>query len=85
MRLLRLGGHFPGSAVLHWSAGAAGKGVLCTGDASLPVYSGSRPHDVPTSERRFGWGRVLINSHSSCDRGPSSSMLEPLPSHWLIG
>lgn len=30
-RLLRLGGHFPGSAVLHWSNGAAGKGVLCTG------------------------------------------------------
>ena len=33
-RLLRLGGHFPSSAVLHWSAGAAGKGVLCTGKGS---------------------------------------------------
>ena len=32
-RLLRLGGHFPGSAVLHWSGGAGGKGILCTGDA----------------------------------------------------
>ncbi|CAK0774518.1 hypothetical protein CVIRNUC_004176 [Coccomyxa viridis] len=31
-RLLRLGGHFPGSAVLHWSGGADGKGILCTGD-----------------------------------------------------
>jgi len=33
-RLLRLGGHFPSSAVLHWSAGAAGRGVLCTGERS---------------------------------------------------
>ncbi|CAK0757810.1 hypothetical protein CVIRNUC_002571 [Coccomyxa viridis] len=31
-RLLRLGGHFPGSAVLHWVAGADGAGILCTGD-----------------------------------------------------
>ena len=30
-RLLRLGGHFPGSAVLHWAAGSNGQGVLCTG------------------------------------------------------
>ena len=34
-RLLRLGGHFPGSAVLHWSKGANGKGILCTGIALL--------------------------------------------------
>jgi hypothetical protein len=26
------GGHFPGSAVAHWSAGAAGRGVLLSGD-----------------------------------------------------
>lgn len=30
--LVRLGGHFPGSAVLHWRDGADGKGILCTGD-----------------------------------------------------
>ncbi len=30
--LVRLGGHFPGSAVLHWRDGANGKGILCTGD-----------------------------------------------------
>ena len=36
VRLLRLGGHFPGSAVLHWSKGANGKGILCTGIALLP-------------------------------------------------
>lgn len=30
--LIRTGGHFPGSAVLHWSHGAEGKGALLTGD-----------------------------------------------------
>jgi glyoxylase-like metal-dependent hydrolase (beta-lactamase superfamily II) len=30
--VLDLGGHFPGSTVLHWSNGANGKGVLLTGD-----------------------------------------------------
>jgi len=29
---IRCGGHFPGSSVLHWAAGADGKGVLLTGD-----------------------------------------------------
>jgi glyoxylase-like metal-dependent hydrolase (beta-lactamase superfamily II) len=30
--LLQVGGHFPGSAVVHWAAGASGRGVLLTGD-----------------------------------------------------
>lgn len=30
--LAQLGGHFPGSAVLHWRAGADGRGVLLSGD-----------------------------------------------------
>ncbi len=30
--LIRCGGHFPGSTVLHWEAGAEGRGVLLTGD-----------------------------------------------------
>jgi glyoxylase-like metal-dependent hydrolase (beta-lactamase superfamily II) len=30
--LIRCGGHFPGSTVLHWAQGAEGKGVLLTGD-----------------------------------------------------
>lgn len=30
--LLRLGGHFPGSTVLHWKSGAHGRGCLLTGD-----------------------------------------------------
>ncbi len=30
--LVQCGGHFPGSAVLHWAAGAGGRGALFTGD-----------------------------------------------------
>ena len=32
VRLVQVGGHFPGSAVIHWEAGANGRGVLLSGD-----------------------------------------------------
>lgn len=32
--LLRAGGHFPGATVLHWCAGADGRGALLTGDVA---------------------------------------------------
>ena len=32
MTLIRCGGHFAGGQVLHWPAGAEGKGALLTGD-----------------------------------------------------
>jgi glyoxylase-like metal-dependent hydrolase (beta-lactamase superfamily II) len=32
LTLIRCGGHFAGSAVLHWPAGAEGRGALLTGD-----------------------------------------------------
>ncbi len=32
LTLIRCGGHFSGSSVLHWPAGAEGRGVLLTGD-----------------------------------------------------
>jgi len=32
VRLVHCGGHFDGSAILHWEAGAEGRGVLLTGD-----------------------------------------------------
>ena len=31
--LVRVGGHFPGSSVLHWKSGASGRGSLHTGDS----------------------------------------------------
>jgi glyoxylase-like metal-dependent hydrolase (beta-lactamase superfamily II) len=32
LTLIRGGGHFPGGAMLHWAAGAGGRGALMTGD-----------------------------------------------------
>ena len=56
--LIRAGGHFPGSAVLHWSAGADGRGVLLVGDtlmvaADLATVSFMRsyPNLIPLPER----------------------------------
>jgi glyoxylase-like metal-dependent hydrolase (beta-lactamase superfamily II) len=56
LTLIRCGGHFPGSTVLHWPAGAAGRGALLTGD-TLMVASDRRyvsfmysfPNYVPLS------------------------------------
>ncbi|WP_308468623.1 MBL fold metallo-hydrolase [Rathayibacter soli] len=40
--LLRtVGGHFPGSAVALWPAGAEGRGVLLTGDSIFPNPNGT--------------------------------------------
>jgi len=39
--LIRCGGHFPGSTVLHWADGAEGRGVLLTGD-TIYVVSDTR-------------------------------------------
>ena len=35
--LIRTGGHFPGSTVLHWAEGAEGRGALMTGDSITVV------------------------------------------------
>ena len=55
---VRISGHFPGSAVLHWRQGAAGLGALFTGDGILPVedrrwvsFMYSYPNLVPVSRR----------------------------------
>ncbi|GAB4458977.1 MAG: MBL fold metallo-hydrolase [Anaerolineae bacterium] len=54
--LVRCGGHFPGSTVLHWPAGAGGRGVLLTGDTIYVVadrrfasFMYSYPNLVPLS------------------------------------
>lgn len=35
LRLMRLGGHFPGSCVLLWEAARDGKGVMFTGERGM--------------------------------------------------
>jgi hypothetical protein len=54
LTLIVCGGHFPGSTVLHWPAGAEGKGVLLTGDTIMVVadrrwatFMYSYPNDIP--------------------------------------
>jgi glyoxylase-like metal-dependent hydrolase (beta-lactamase superfamily II) len=57
--IVRLGGHFAGSSVLHWKDGAGGKGVLLTGDtiSVMPdrrwvsfMYSFPNQIPLPSSE-----------------------------------
>ncbi|MGH7639404.1 MAG: MBL fold metallo-hydrolase [Candidatus Dormibacteria bacterium] len=61
LELLRLGGHFAGSTVLHWAGGAEGAGVLLTGDTiavaadrrwTAFLYSYPNRIPLPSSEVR---------------------------------
>ena len=59
MTLVRCGGHFEGSAVLHWAAGAEGRGALLTGDTIQVVqdrrwvsFMRSYPNVVPLDAAR---------------------------------
>lgn len=52
--IVRTGGHFPGSSVLHWAAGAGGKGAMLTGDTINVVadrrwvsFMYSYPNQIP--------------------------------------
>ncbi|AXJ10917.1 MBL fold metallo-hydrolase [Arthrobacter sp. PM3] len=56
LTLHQTGGHFPGSAVAHWVPGAAGNGVLLTGDSVFPnpdrrsiAFMRSYPNRLPLS------------------------------------
>jgi hypothetical protein len=56
--LVRCGGHFPGSAVLHWTKGADGRGVLCSSDTctvtmdrKFLTFMRSYPNLIPLSAR----------------------------------
>jgi hypothetical protein len=59
LTLVRCGGHFEGSAVLHWAAGADGRGALLTGDTIQVVpdrrwvtFMRSFPNQVPLDAAR---------------------------------
>jgi hypothetical protein len=56
--LVQCGGHFPGSAVAHWAAGAGGRGVLLAGDTIFVTpgedrltFVWSAPNRIPLPER----------------------------------
>jgi hypothetical protein len=56
LTLLQLGGHFEGSAVIHWAAGAGGRGVLLASDTiqanpdrATVTFMRSYPNRIPLS------------------------------------
>jgi hypothetical protein len=56
LTLIRGGGHFPGGAMLHWSAGAEGRGVVCCADIATVntdrksfTFMRSYPNNIPLS------------------------------------
>jgi hypothetical protein len=56
LTLFQLGGHFPGSAVAHWTGGAEGRGVLLSGDTLQTnpdrvsvTFMRSYPNRIPLS------------------------------------
>ena len=56
--LVQCGGHFPGSAVVHWTAGGDGQGALFVGDTLFVTAAGDRvsfiwsaPNRLPLPER----------------------------------
>jgi hypothetical protein len=58
LTLARIGGHFDGAAVLHWPAGAEGRGALFTGDTVQVVpargwasFMWSYPNLIPLDEQ----------------------------------
>jgi len=67
--LVQVGGHFPGSAVIHWADGADGEGVLLSGDTvfanpdrSTVSFMRSYPNRLPLS------GRVVERIARSLER-----------------
>jgi len=56
--LVRGGGHFPGGAMLHWAAGAEGRGVVCSADMAIAnldrksfSFMRSIPNFIPLSSK----------------------------------
>lgn len=66
LTLIQCGGHFEGSAVLHWAAGAEGRGALLTGDSITVVadrrfvtFMRSYPNQIPLPA---GMVRKIVDS-----------------------
>ena len=69
--LVRCGGHFPGGTVMHWAAGAGGRGVVCAGDILTVTtdrkwfsFMRSYPNFIPLSEREVEHIRAALKPFS---------------------
>jgi hypothetical protein len=48
LTLVQVGGHFEGSAVVHWASGAEGRGAIATGDSIAVAATGAGDvHELP--------------------------------------
>ena len=73
--LVRSGGHFVGSSVLHWVAGAGGKGVLMIStQIHLTAHVGRYKGQVAWCRRTSAKFKHLID-------GPDSKLLDPILHH----
>lgn len=59
VKVIRGGGHFDGSCMLHWSKGAGGRGIVCSSDTMFVVpdrahvsFMRSYPNQIPLSARK---------------------------------
>ena len=87
--LYELGGHFPGSRVALWSAGAAGRGVLLAGDTSSPTRTARRRScaAIPTASRCprrscCGWPTPPTGWSSTGSTTTSAGSSTPTPGPW---
>lgn len=69
--LVRGGGHFPGGTMLHWAAGAEGRGVVCAADIAT----------VNTDRRSFSFMRSYPNFIPLSEQGARAigAALAPFP------
>jgi hypothetical protein len=58
--LVQCGGHFPGSAVVHWAAGAGGAGALLTGDTIFVTPGEDRLSFIWSAPNRLPLPEPLI-------------------------
>jgi Metallo-beta-lactamase superfamily len=58
--LVQCGGHFPGSAVVHWAAGAGGAGALLTGDTIMVTPGEDRLSFIWSAPNRLPLPEPLI-------------------------
>jgi glyoxylase-like metal-dependent hydrolase (beta-lactamase superfamily II) len=68
--LIQCGGHFPGSAVAHWSSGANGRGALLSGDTIMvtpgedrTTFAWSVPNLLPMGAAAVGRVRERVRPY----------------------
>src|SRR5439155_1615590 len=72
LTLIQTGGHFEGSAVLHWAAGADGRGALLVGD-TITVVPDVR---AVSFSRSYPWSDVVRANTERDEPGPQVGIID---------